>query len=619
MPKRDTVRRINNTQAKPATRTVGSLKSVTQPPSPSRDLGGWAVGERTISAGDLLLHADGFIRVGEGDDVAVMSVLDELYRFYAGSKTPGSAPYRVTRTGHVTMDDATVKGHIEALTGELHELSILDTLTLATGGEIVSEDYAAGVSGIRLAPTGQSEMLNLLVRGTLRTVVFEKQYVSTVGGTLRVEEEPSGGTVAGPFTVPAEGLPNVFTVYFEEGFGFEAIADDRVAFTDPASGKYGILVFVGAVGLPYGGHLFYNDGEATEGDVFAAGSMAYNLEYESEGYLLLTANPVLKGPRYAVVDTSTGVERLVAVLGNLDGSYGVSGGGSKVFGIGVGDFDSDNYVRWEPTEGFVISAGDGAVLLDEEGLHFDSGHLQEAYRTIRWYADDYAGRDIRQDSGSPTGYANVVSLSTTLGTAGYQIKTLAFQRDVLGVGWYDDALGLSLIATKPGGGDSASLKLYGKDWGDGDHSAILTPPSGKRILLNGPVTFRHPTGYITVPLPTPATSTSFDGDAFSDTARTEIDLSAVFGLPDEIKGVFVRAGARDSGSSGQRCYVSLSGKSGTGGEAVIVDLHTGLPNDAPVQASGFVPCNASGNIYYQIEASGSGTMDIWIEVYGYII
>ena len=259
MPKRDTVRRINNAQAKPATRTVGSLKSVTQPPSPSRDLGGWAVGERTISAGDLLLHADGFIRVGQGDDVAVMSVLDELYRFWAGSETPGSAPYRVTRTGHVTMDDATVKGHIEALTGELHELTVKDRITIGVGGEIVSEDYAAGVSGIRLAPTGQSEMLDLLVRGTLRTVVFEKNYISTIGGTLRVEEEPSAGTVAEPFTVPAVGYANGITVYFEEEFGFVAAADDRVAFTDPSTGKYGILVFIGVVGLPYGGHLFYND------------------------------------------------------------------------------------------------------------------------------------------------------------------------------------------------------------------------------------------------------------------------------------------------------------------------------------------------------------------------
>ena len=54
----------------------------------------------------------------------------------------------------------------------------------------------------------------------------------------------------------------------------------------------------------------------------------------------------------------------------------------------------------------------------------------------------------------------------------------------------------------------------------------------------------------------------------------------------------------------------------TAGETRIIEVAL---TDALVQAQGFVPCNASGNIYYLVEASGKGTMDIWIEVYGYII
>lgn len=47
-------------------------------------------------------------------------------------------------------------------------------------------------------------------------------------------------------------------------------------------------------------------------------------------------------------------------------------------------------------------------------------------------------------------------------------------------------------------------------------------------------------------LTTPLTSTSWDGDARSTTAKTKIDLSAVFGVPAGAKGILVRLVARDS-------------------------------------------------------------------------
>jgi hypothetical protein len=120
-----------------------------------------------------------------------------------------------------------------------------------------------------------------------------------------------------------------------------------------------------------------------------------------------------------------------------------------------------------------------------------------------------------------------------------------------------------------------------------------------------------------VPLATPATSTAFDGDAFSDTAWTELDLSTVFSAPAGVKAVYVRASARDSGSSGARCTLQLGGD-GTN-TAVMVDLWAGLANDSSIQAHGIVPCNADGNIYYTVDASGPGTMDVWLQIHGYWI
>ena len=117
-------------------------------------------------------------------------------------------------------------------------------------------------------------------------------------------------------------------------------------------------------------------------------------------------------------------------------------------------------------------------------------------------------------------------------------------------------------------------------------------------------------------LTTPLTSTSWDGDARSTTAKTKIDLSAVFGVPAGVKAVLVRLTARDSGSSAGYCQLGLSPNSTAGSVAVQAYLQ-GVANDVYVTANGIVPCDSGGDIYYQITASGTGTLDAVIEIWGW--
>jgi len=42
----------------------------------------------------------------------------------------------------------------------------------------------------------------------------------------------------------------------------------------------------------------------------------------------------------------------------------------------------------------------------------------------------------------------------------------------------------------------------------------------------------------------------------------------------------------------------------------------GLPNDYYAEQLAVVPCD-NGDIYYQVAASGSGTMDVTIQIWGY--
>jgi len=117
-------------------------------------------------------------------------------------------------------------------------------------------------------------------------------------------------------------------------------------------------------------------------------------------------------------------------------------------------------------------------------------------------------------------------------------------------------------------------------------------------------------------LTTPLTSTSWDGDARSTTAKTKIDLSAVFGVPAGAKGILVRLVARDSGSSTGNCQFSLS-PNAIGDNVAIQAYLQGIPNDVYVSVNGVVPCDANGDVYYLIVASGTGTLDAFIEIWGY--
>ena len=116
-------------------------------------------------------------------------------------------------------------------------------------------------------------------------------------------------------------------------------------------------------------------------------------------------------------------------------------------------------------------------------------------------------------------------------------------------------------------------------------------------------------------LTAPLTSTSWDGDARSTTNKTLIDLSTVFGAPAGIKAVLVKVALRDSASASGLYYIQFSGVSSGTNYSIVVEAPP--VNDRFGYGQGIVPCDANGDIYYNIIASGSGTMDIYLEIWGY--
>ena len=118
-----------------------------------------------------------------------------------------------------------------------------------------------------------------------------------------------------------------------------------------------------------------------------------------------------------------------------------------------------------------------------------------------------------------------------------------------------------------------------------------------------------------IALTTQLTSTSWDGDSFSTTAKTKIDLSEVFGVPAGVKAVLVKGALRDSGSAATSCLFQLSGVSS--GTKYSLTAQASPINDRYAYFNGIVPCDDNGDIYYNIIASGTGTMDVFLEIWGY--
>ena len=120
-----------------------------------------------------------------------------------------------------------------------------------------------------------------------------------------------------------------------------------------------------------------------------------------------------------------------------------------------------------------------------------------------------------------------------------------------------------------------------------------------------------------IALTTPLTSTAWDGNAYSTTAKTKIDLSSVFSAPAGIKAVVVQIISRDSGSAADNSIFFGISPNDTASSLAVMCSSRMLPNDTLVYETGICPCDSNGDIYYQIDASGSATMDCYIRIWGY--
>jgi len=154
----------------------------------------------------------------------------------------------------------------------------------------------------------------------------------------------------------------------------------------------------------------------------------------------------------------------------------------------------------------------------------------------------------------------------------------------------------------------------------GIYSGLNSDPGAGNIAYTGGLISRKGAtsydAYAFVPLTVPLISTSWDGDSFSTTAKTLIDLSSVFGAPAGIKAVKVYVAVKDSDSAATDTYLVLGPTSDSGSGIPFSPLTV---NDRWYRGGDDIPCDSNGDIYYQIVASGASTFDVVLQIWGYYI
>jgi hypothetical protein len=119
-----------------------------------------------------------------------------------------------------------------------------------------------------------------------------------------------------------------------------------------------------------------------------------------------------------------------------------------------------------------------------------------------------------------------------------------------------------------------------------------------------------------VPLHAALSITAWDGDARSTSGPTKIDLSVVFGLPANIKAISARLITADSAALGTTGLYFAIGPDTTNYLALTAYA---IGGDVRTATNGVCPCDANGDIAFKTVASGAGTMDCWLYIWGYWI
>ena len=396
-----------------------------------------------------------------------------------------------------------------------------DVLHLAADDELRMADYALDSDGWRLTGAGH---------GYFRYVYASELHAKAFVADL--EQALAGGQIicksvaplAADFTAPAAGANADLTVQEFQGFGgFHVFVDSdivrirtfaRAGSTLTISDCWGTVVYVSRDATAQTQLYTFtrsaapNAGTIVATTVIGKGTLALDYGTTGNGFVesVAQSGAMASGvPYHQIVTWATHPATGQTVryrAGNLNGVYGIA---SDLFGIGLGDYAAGNYLRYETSGGFLLSAGSGKVSIDGQAIKvvctttggIASGYLQFlngatviGHIGADWVVGTSTIRVGTQATGAAGQIPQCVMYAAISGMGDYAALTLQTEDTT--------HIGRLSFAINSNGGGGPTLDIYGAATGGTLETTNLKyfKPSGRLYpgLADGTAT--QATGYL---------------------------------------------------------------------------------------------------------------------------
>lgn len=308
---------------------------------------------------------------------------DATYAFWAGDNTSSNAEFSVTHTGSIKAIAGTIGGWnlnaSQLYSGSLYldagngRITCNDIIIDGVNDRIRSLNYVSGPngSGFTLEPN-LLEVGNISARGIIKTAIFEKDTISTVGGTVTVLDgdalfidmsalDSSTLTVSGTSTFSVNDILRIKDGVNDEWLQVSSASGNTYTVTRDKASAY----------------------SANNNPAWKQGATVVNYGQTTEGGLLLTSS-LTNAPYLGVFINGTtpwsGVSEKVR-LGNLNGYLGYT---SDTFGLGIGSVGTNEpNMSFDSTNGIRIRTGINPVLsVDYSGNVVLSGTFFTVYGSV---------------------------------------------------------------------------------------------------------------------------------------------------------------------------------------------------------------------------------------------
>ena len=156
------------------------------------------------------------------------------------------------------------------------------------------------------------------------------------------------------------------------------------------------------------------DKDGTGANVWPQGAVFLVLGYNGDGRIELVAGQT-DSPRISITEQGTtySAQNERVRIGNMRGSFGA--GANDYYGFGAGDYSAGNYLAYNDTDGFILGAGGGSVVINSSGVRIDT--------TLSYAVDKSVNFKDPADSDNLCGYIYTERNTTTDETNLYLVST----------------------------------------------------------------------------------------------------------------------------------------------------------------------------------------------------